>query len=469
MTSYDVVVIGAGPNGLSTAVALACAGLSTVVVEADDTIGGGTRTKELTAPGFLHDVCSTVHPLGLASPFFRALDLDVEWIQPPTPLVHVLPDRVVTLARSIDDTVAQLGRDGETYRRLIEPYVERFDDLLDMILAPLKFPKHPMLLARFGLDAFRSLAGVARARFQDIAVPALLAGVGAHAMIPLEKLATMSFGIVLAASGHAVGWPIARGGSRAITDALLAKLRSLGGDVILGQRVTALDELPRARAYVFDVTPRQLLSIAGERFPASYRRSLERFRYGPGVFKIDWALRGPVPWRDPRCARAGTIHLSGTLDDVARSERAVHAGAIDERPFVIFAQPSLFDPSRAPAGKHVAWAYCHVPNGSTFDATRAIESHVEAYAPGFRDLVIARSTMNTRELNAYNANYIGGDINGGISDLRQLFFRPAPRIDPYATPARDIFICSSSTPPGGGVHGMCGYHAAQSVLATLGA
>jgi phytoene dehydrogenase-like protein len=467
VTSYDAVIIGAGPNGLSAAVALARAGMSTLVVEADDTIGGGTRTKELTAPGFLHDVCSTVHPLGLASPFFRTLDLDLEWIQPPTPLVHVMPDRIVALERSIDDTAAQLGTDGDAYRRLVEPYVERFDDLLEMILAPLRFPRHPLLLARFGLDAFRSLAGLARARFSDAAGPALLAGIGAHAMVPLEKLATMSFGLVLATSGHAVGWPIARGGSRAITDALLAKLRSHGGDVVLGQRVTALDELPRARAYVFDVTPRQLLAIAGERFPAAYRRRLEKFRYGPGVFKIDWALRGPVPWRDPRCARAATVHLSGTLDDVARTERAVHAGAVDERPFVIFAQPSLFDDTRAPAGKHVAWAYCHVPHGSTFDATAAIEQHIEGYAPGFRDLVISRATMNARELTAYNANYIGGDINGGISDLGQLFFRPAPRIDPYATPADDIFLCSSSTPPGGGVHGMCGYYAAQSVLRRL--
>jgi phytoene dehydrogenase-like protein len=465
--AYDAIVIGSGPNGLSAAVALAGAGLSALVVEAADTIGGGTRTKQLTAPGFLHDVCSTVHPLGLASPFLRTLDLGIEWIHPPTPLVHVMPDRVVALERSLDDTASQLGPDGDAYRGLVEPYLDRFDDLLEMILAPLKFPKHPMLLARFGLDAFRSLAGLVRARFQGTEGPALLAGMGAHAIVPLEKLATMSFGLVLAISGHAVGWPIARGGSHAITDALLAKLRSLGGEVVVGQPVTALDELPPARAYVFDVTPRQLLAIAGERLPAGYRRRLERYRHGPGVFKIDWALRGPVPWRDPRCARAGTIHLSGTLDDVARSERAVHAGAIDERPFVIFTQPSLFDPSRAPAGKHVAWAYCHVPHGSTFDATAAIESHVEEYAPGFRDLVIARATMNTRELTAYNANYIGGDINGGMSDLRQLFFRPAPRIDPYATPARDIFLCSSSTPPGGGVHGMCGYHAAQSVLREL--
>lgn len=466
MKSYDVVVIGAGPNGLSAAVALARAELSTLVVEAEATPGGGTRTKELTRPGFLHDVCSTVHPLGIASPFLRTLDLDVAWIQPPTPLVHVMPDRTVALERSLDATADALGADGETYRRLLAPYVERFDELLEMVLAPLRFPKHPLLMARFGLSAIRSAASYLR-RFSEPAAPAMLAGIAAHSIVPLEKLATMSFGILLAASGHAVGWPVARGGSQAICDALVTKLGAHGGEVVTGSRVTSMATLPPARAYVFDVTPRQLLAIAGERFPHAYRKRLERFRYGPGVFKIDWALRGPVPWRDPKCATAATVHLSGTLDDIARAERAVHAGSVDERPFVLFTQPSLFDASRAPPGQHVGWAYCHVPHDSTFDATTAIEAHVEAYAPGFRDLIIARSTMNAREMSAYNANYIGGDINGGISDLGQLFFRPAPRIDPYATPADDIFICSSSTPPGGGVHGMCGYHAAQSVLRKL--
>jgi phytoene dehydrogenase-like protein len=464
--TYDAVIVGAGPNGLTAAVALAREGYSTLVIEAAETPGGGMRTNALTAPGFLHDVCSSVHPLGVASPYLKTLGLDVEWIQPAAPLVHVLPDRVVTLERSLDDTAAQLGPDGETYRKLLAPFVARFDDLLEDALAPLRMPKHPFLLARFGLDAFRSLEGLA-ARFSEPDAAALLAGIAAHAMVPLDRLATAAFGLVLASAAHAVGWPIARGGSQAICDALVAKLRAHGGELVVGQQVTAIDELPRARAYLFDVTPRQLLAIAGERFSASYRRRLERYRYGPGVFKIDWALRGPVPWRDPKCARAATVHLSGTLADVARSEQLVHQGAVDERPFVLFTQPTLFDPSRAPAGQHVAWAYCHVPNGSTFDATAAIEAHVEAFAPGFRELVIARSTMNTRELEAYNANYLGGDINGGLADLGQLFFRPAPRIDPYATSAPDIFLCSSSTPPGGGVHGMCGYHAARSALRAL--
>lgn len=466
MKALDAVIVGAGPNGLAAAVALAREGCAVRVIEAADTPGGGMRTKALTAPGFLHDVCSSVHPLGLASPFLRSLDLDVAWIQPAAPLVHALPDRVVTLERSLDATAAALGRDGELYARLLAPFVARFDDLLEDALAPLRIPRHPLLLARFGLEAFRSLTGLAT-RFSAPDAPALLAGIAAHAMIPLDQLATASFALVLAAAGHAVGWPIARGGSQAICDALVAKLHAYGGELVLGQRVTALDELPPARAYLFDVTPRQLLAIAGERLTAAYRRRLERYRYGPGVFKIDWALRGPVPWRDPRCARAATVHLSGTLVHVARSERLVHQGAVDERPFVLFTQPTLFDPSRAPAGQHVAWAYCHVPSSSTFDATAAIEAHVEAYAPGFRDLVLARATMTARELEAYNPNYIGGDINGGLADVRQLFFRPAPRIDPYATSAPDIFLCSSSTPPGGGVHGMCGYHAARSALPAI--
>lgn len=464
---YDAVVVGAGPNGLAAAVTLAQAGLATLVVEAHESPGGGTRTKELTRPGFLHDVCSTVHPLGIASPLFRRLGLErhgVEWIHPPAPLAHAFADgRTVTLERSIDATAAQLGDDADAYRALVTPFVDEFDTLLDMILAPLRFPTAPVLLAKFGLRAMRSMTGLAR-RFRGREAPALLAGIAAHAMVPLDQLATASIGLVLATAGHAAGWPIAKGGSRSITDALVAKLQQLGGDLILGQRVTSLDELPPARAYVLDVTPRQLRAIARDRLPDFYASRLDRFRYGPGVFKIDWALRGPVPWRDPRAARSATVHLSGTLGEIARAEALVHAGGVGERPFVLFAQPTLFDPTRAPAGQHVAWAYCHVPSGSEVDATAAIEDHVEQHAPGFRDLVLARATMSPRQLAAYNENYVGGDINGGISDLRQLFFRPVVAADPYATPAEDVFLCSSSTPPGGGVHGMCGYWAARSVL-----
>jgi phytoene dehydrogenase-like protein len=470
--SYDAVVVGAGPNGLAAAVALARSGLATLVVEAGDTPGGGARTRELTAPGFLHDVCSTVHPLGAASPWFRALALEdrgVSWIDPPAPLAHVLADgRAVVLARSIEETAAQLGRDGAAYRDLMAPLAERFDALIEMILGPLRFPRSPGLYARFGLDALRSLRGLTR-RFTGDEAPALLAGIAAHAMVPLDRLATASFALVLGSAAHAVGWPIAGGGSRTIIAALVARLREAGGELELGRTVERLDQLPAARAYLLDVTPRQLLAIAGDRLAPGYRRALARFRYGPGVFKIDWALRGPVPWRDPRCASAATVHLSGTLDEVARAERAVHDPALRDRPlhgrpFVLFVQPSLFDASRAPSGLHTAWAYCHVPHDARIDATAAIEAHVEAFAPGFRDLVVARATMAPRALAAYNPNYVGGDINGGLSDIGQLLFRPVIRSDPYATSAPDIFLCSSSTPPGGGVHGMCGYWAAVSAL-----
>jgi phytoene dehydrogenase-like protein len=336
-----------------------------------------------------------------------------------------------------------------------------------MVLAPLRWPRTPTLMARFGLSALRSMEGLASARFEEDGAPALLAGIAAHAMLTLDTLGTASFALVLASAGHAVGWPVAAGGSQAIADALVRVLDDAGGELVVGHRVASIDELPAAKAYLFDVTPRQLLAIAGNRLPGSYRRRLERFRYGPGVFKIDWALRGPVPWRDPRCARAATVHLTGTLSEIAAAERAAHEGNLAERPFMLFVQPSLFDPLRAPTGMHTAWAYCHVPHGSTIDATQVLEAELEAAAPGFRDLVLERSTMNAREIEAYNANYVGGDINGGAADLRQLFFRPVARIDPYSTPVPDIFLCSSSTPPGGGVHGMCGYWAAQSVLSRV--
>ncbi|HET9623614.1 MAG TPA: NAD(P)/FAD-dependent oxidoreductase [Kofleriaceae bacterium] len=470
--AYDAVVVGAGPNGLSAAVALARAGLGVLVVEAHDTPGGGARTRELTVPGFLHDVCSTVHPLGRASPWFRMLGLEdagVTWIDPPAALAHMLPDgRAVMLERSIDDTAAQLGRDGPAYRALMQPLVDRFATLAEMILGPVRIPRAPMLYAQFGLAALRSLRGLARSRFRDVEAPALLAGIAAHAMVPLGSPATASFGLVLGSAGHAVGWPIARGGSQTIIAALLARLREMGGELELGFAVERLAQLPPARAYLFDVTPRQLIAIAGDRLAPHERAALARFRYGPGVFKIDWALRGPIPWRDPRCARAATVHLSGTLDDVERAEHAVLVGEPAARPFTLLVQPTLFDASRAPdGGAHTAWAYCHVPHGAPIDATAAIEAHVEAFAPGFRDLVIARATMDPPAMAAYNPNYIGGDINGGMSDLGQLLSRPRIQIDPYTTSAPDIFLCSSSTPPGGGVHGMCGYWAARSALARV--
>lgn len=466
---YDAVVVGAGPNGLATAIELARAGRSTLVVEASATPGGGCRSAELTQPGFVHDHCAAVHPLGVASPFFRTLPLErhgLTWIEPPTPLAHVLTDGdTVTLERTVEATAAQLGRDADAYHELMSPLVARFDALLPMLLGPLRLPAHPLLLARFGWQALRSMKGLAASRFVQDAAPALLAGIAAHAMVPLDQAATASFALVLALAGHAVGWPIARGGSQAIIDALVGYLRELGGELECGHPVARLSELPRARAYVLDVSARHLLTLAGDRLPASYQRRVASFRYGPGVYKLDWALRAPIPWRDPACSRAGTVHLSGTLGEVAGAIEAVHAGEIAPRPFVLLTQPSLFDPTRAPDGMHTAWAYCHVPNGSTLDAAAAIEAHIERFAPGFGETILARSTRNAIEMERYNPSYVGGDINGGAADLRQLFTRPVARLDPYSTPAPDVFLCSSSTPPGGGVHGMCGHWCARSVLA----
>jgi phytoene dehydrogenase-like protein len=467
-SSYDAVVVGAGPNGLSAGIVLARAGLSTLLVEAHTTPGGGARTAALTLPGFLHDVCSTVHPLGVASPFLRTLRLEqhgVTWCDPPLALAHVLRDgSAATLARSVAETAKGLGEDEQAYLDLMSPLAARADELLYELLGPLRLPRSPLLLAKFGLLGLGSLAGFARRHFSSEAAHALLAGMGAHAMQPLDAPATASFGLVLALAGHRAGWPVARGGSQAITRALVSIFEGSGGELLLGHAVQSYADLPEAKAYLFDVTPRQLLHIAGTQLPLSYRQRLLRYRYGPGVYKMDWALSGPVPWQDARCAQAATVHLSGTLQDVTEAEAAPHRGEIARRPFVIFVQPSLFDATRAPPGQHTAWAYCHVPWGSRADASSLIEEQVERAAPGFRELVLARSALGTEELERYNANYVGGDINGGSALLSQLFTRPVARLDPYSTPAPHIFLCSSSTPPGGGVHGMCGYWAAASAL-----
>lgn len=466
--SYDAVVIGSGPNGLAAAIELARTGLSTLIVEASEEPGGGARTRELTVPGALHDVCSTVHPLGVGSPYFRTLGLErygLTWVQPPTPVVHVMEDgQAVELLRSVDATADGLGADGPAYRRLMQPIVTRFHELAEMVLARIRVPRAPLLFARFGLAALQSMKGLAERRFGGERASALLAGIAAHAMVPLDATATASFGLVLASAAHAVGWPIAQGGSRAIVRALVELFRAHGGELVTGFKVERFDQLPPARAYLFDVAPRNLLAIAGERLSPGYRESLARFRHGPGVFKIDWALRAPVPWRDPACARAATVHLSGTLRQIAEAEAVAHRGITPHRPFVLFVQPTLFDPTRAPPGMHIGWAYCHVPHGSDVDMSAAIETQLERAAPGFRDLVIARHSVTARQLELYNPNFVGGDIAGGAADLRQLFFRPAIRLDPHATSAPEIFLCSSSTPPGGGVHGMCGVWAARSAL-----
>jgi phytoene dehydrogenase-like protein len=464
----DVVVVGAGPNGLAAAIALARAGLSTRVIEAETTAGGGCRSQELTLPGFVHDPCSTIHPLGMASPFFTTLGLErygLEWVEPPACLAHLLSDgRVVLMERSLAATAERLGEDGEAYTRLFEPFVGRFDELMRMILGPLRWPSDPALYARFGWLALQSLQQLTRRQFRGAAAPGLLAGMAAHAMLPLDWAATTSFALVLGISGHAVGWPLAKGGSQSITSALVSCLRDLGGEIVTGEAIARRSQLPPARAYVFDVTPRQLLDIFGAELPRLYAHRLGRFRYGPGVFKMDWALAAPIPWSDPSCHRAGTVHLSGTLDEVSNAEATVHAGSVNERPFILLVQPSLFDAARAPAGQHIAWAYCHVPHGSTWDGTALLEAQIERFAPGFRSLILRRSIKTASEMQRFNRNYIGGDINGGLANLGQLLSRPLLQADPYATALEDVFLCSSSTPPGGGVHGMCGYWAAASVL-----
>jgi phytoene dehydrogenase-like protein len=468
---YDAVVVGAGPNGLSAALALAESGLSVLVIEGNDTPGGGTRTSELTLPGFAHDVCSAIHPLGIGSPYFRTLPLaqhGLTWIHSPAAVAHPFDDgSAVTLERSVADTASQFGADAQAYSRLMTPFVERFDELTEMILGPLRFPKAPLLLARFGLPALRSAEGLVRARFASDAPRALFAGIAAHAMLPLDQIASASFGLVLSMAGHAVGWPLPRGGSVGISRALTGCLATHKAEVVTGLTVRSMRDVPSARAYLFDVTPRQLLKLAGERLPARYRRRLERFRYGPGSYKIDWALSGPIPWKNEACRRAATVHVGGTLEDIMASEAAVHDGNIADRPFVLVTQPSLFDDTRAPPGMHTAWGYCHVPHGSTQSARERIEAQIERFAPGFRSLILARHESTAAALERYNPNYVGGDINGGLANLMQLFFRPVFRLDPYTTPARDIYLCSSSTPPGGGVHGMCGFWAARSVLARV--
>jgi phytoene dehydrogenase-like protein len=468
MPRYDAVVVGSGPNGLAAAITFARQGLAVLVLEASATIGGGTRTADLTLPGFLHDVCSAVHPFAVASSFLKSLPLanhGLELIHPPAPLAHPLDDgRTAMLERSVEETGHSLGRDASAYRRLLQPFVGSAEALFADLIGPLKPPRHPILAIRFGFRAIQPASRLARAWFQDEPAKALLAGLAAHSILPLEFWATSAIGLVLGLAGHAAGWPIVRGGSQNLSASLASYLRSLGGEIVTGKRVETLDELPPARVVLLDVTPRQVVQIAGHRLPSDYVRRLDRFRYGAGVFKLDWALSDPIPWRTSDCFRAGTVHIGGTLDEIAAAEADVGRGQHPERPFVLVSQPSLFDPSRAPSGHHTAWAYCHVPNGSTADMTERIEAQVERFAPGFRDVILARHVLAPADFASYNANYIGGDINGGAQDLRQLFTRPVARLVPYSTPLRGLYICSSSTPPGGGVHGLCGYYAARAAL-----
>ncbi len=459
-------MVGSGPNGLAAAITLARAGKSVRVVEGQPTVGGGTRTEALTLPGFLHDVCSAIHPLAAGSPFFQTLPLarlGLDLIQPGAPLAHPLDGgRAVVVERSIEATAAGLGSDGPAYARLMSPLDKQHVILTREFVGPLRPSRHPLVMARFGLHALRSARSLACGRFKDNGTRAAFAGMAAHSMLPPSSAGTAGFALVLGMLAHAYGWPLARGGSGQIAQALVTHLRSLGGQVETGSWIETADRLAGARAVLFDIAPRALVTIAGSRFPAGFRRALERFRYGPGVFKLDWALDGPIPWQAPACARAGTVHLAGSFAELEAAELAVSRGQVADRPFVILAQQSLFDATRAPAGKHTGWGYCHVPNGSTVDMTDRIEAQVERFAPGFRDRILGRHVMSPADVERYNPNYVGGDINCGLADLRQLFIRPTPRL--YTTPDRQLYLCSAATPPGGGVHGMCGVFAARTAL-----
>ena len=472
MTStYDAVVVGAGPNGLAAAVELARNGRSVAVLEAEETIGGGTRSAEITLPGFVHDLGSAIHPLGYASPFFKALPLEehgLEWVHPPAPLAHPFDDgTAAVLERSVEETAAALGPDARAYERLMRGIAEDTDKIAAYFVGSPRLIRHPLALATSGLRALRSARNLAENVFEGERARGLFAGNAAHSFLPLGKSPSAMFGLLLGTLGHAFGWPFPKGGSQRIADALASYLRSLGGEIFTGFRVRSVDEVPHTRTVLFDVTPRQLLDIAGEHFTERYQNALKSYRYGPGVCKVDFALDGPIPWKAEECLRAGTVHLGGTLDEISAGEAAVWRNEHPERPFVLLAQQSLFDPTRAPNDKHTVWAYCHVPNGSTFDMSGRIESQIERFAPGFRDRILAKNAMGPADLERINANLVGGDINGGVMDLRQLFTRPMPRPNPYSTPAKGLFICSSSTPPGGGVHGMCGYLAARAALRYL--
>ncbi|SOD98487.1 phytoene desaturase family protein [Spirosoma fluviale] len=466
-TEYDAVIIGSGPNGLSAAITMQRAGLSTLVLEAKDTIGGGLRSAELTQPGFVHDICSAIHPLAVGSPLFRTLPLadhGLEFIEPPIAAAHPFDDgTAAALRRSLTETAQSLGADEQTYRNLLEPIVRHWPGMAPDILGPLRFPKHPIDMASFGLNALPPITQLVK-RFKTKEAQGLFGGMAAHSIQPLSNVATSAIALVLMTAGHLYNWPIPKGGSQTIANALASYFRSIGGQIETDRRVTTLKDIPSTRVVLFDVTPKQLLSIAGERFSTLYRTQLERYRYGMGVFKIDWALDGPIPFTAPECRQAGTVHIGGTFGEIADAEQATSDGKHPDKPYILLAQQSLFDASRAPEGKHTAWAYCHVPNGSTVDQTTVIEQQVERFAPGFRDRILARHTMNTVQMEAYNPNYIGGDINGGIIDIMQLYTRPVISFSPYQTSAPGLFICSSSTPPGGGVHGMCGYHAARVAL-----
>jgi phytoene dehydrogenase-like protein len=466
MNQPDAVVVGSGPNGLAAAIVIAQTGRKVIVFEAEPTIGGGVRSAELTLPGFVHDVCSAVHPLAAGSPFFRTLPLEsygLEWVEPPAMLAHPFDAGTsAVIYRSIQRTTAELEHDAAAYRRLVGSIVTAWPAIEMDVLGPPRLPRHPLKLARFGLKALQSVERLARRTFERAETRALFAGIAAHGMLPLDRRPTAAFALVLGAMAHVAGWVMPRGGAQRLTDALAAHLRSLGGEIVARAPVASIDDLPRAKAVLCDLSPRPLLRIAGHRFPPWYRRKLEQYRYGLGVFKVDWALDGPIPWRAASCALAGTVHIGGTMEEIADAERDAWSGRAPEQPFVLLAQPSLFDTTRALAGCHTAWAYCHVPHGSTVDMLPRIEQQIERFAPGFRARVLARSVRQPADIERHNANLVGGDIGAGVSDLAQLFARPTRHT--YRTPVKGLYICSAATPPGVGVHGMCGYHAALLAL-----
>jgi phytoene dehydrogenase-like protein len=464
-TSYDVVVIGSGPNGLAAAALAARRGLSTVVLEARDTIGGGLRSAELTLPGFVHDVCSSVHPMGIASPVFRELDLTqhgLEWITPTASAAHPLDDGTAAmLYTNVARTVEALGKDRSRYERSIGAIAASWDRLETDLLSPIGFPSHPLSFARLGLPGLLPADVFARV-FSTLRARALFAGCAAHAILPFDAAGSTAFAMALAAVGHARGWPVARGGSQSVADALVRVIRANGGEVLTGVNVERHEQLPKAETLLFDTSPRAMASIMGGRLPADFVASLRAFRYGPGAFKVDWALSDPIPWKARHCLEAATVHVGGTFEEISHAEGAPWRGEAAERPFVLVTQPSVIDGSRAPAGRHTAWGYCHVPNGSTVDMTERIEAQIERFAPGFRDCILARAVRSPLTIEAENANLVGGDVGGGSNQLLNLVFRPTWRR--YATPVRGVFLCSAATPPGAGVHGMCGYHAARAAF-----
>jgi phytoene dehydrogenase-like protein len=464
---FDAVVLGSGPNGLAAAITLQQKGLTVLLIEGKQVIGGGLRSAELTLPGFIHDICSAIHPLAAASPFFNTLPLEkygLQWVTPPVAAAHPFNDGIAaSLVASVDATAKGLGKDQQAYHRLMDPLVKDWEQLAPELLGPLHFPAHPLELAAFGLKGLPSVTTLAR-RFQTREARGLLAGMAAHSMQPLTSLATAAVSLIFLMAGHGKGWPFPRTGASALAKALGEYFTELGGTIQTGTYISSLSQLPSSRALLLDVSPRQLLQLGGHTWSSLYRRQLERYRYGRGVFKCDWALAGRIPFTAPECREAGTVHLGGTLEEIAAAEAFTAAGGHPEKPFVLLTQQSLFDDTRAPEGKHTGWAYCHVPNGSRRDMTNAIEEQVERVAPGFRERILARHTMDTAQMEEYNPNYIGGDINGGNLDIGQLFTRPALRSSPYRTSAHGIYLCSASTPPGGGVHGMCGFHAARRAL-----